>query len=151
MMDASFGWFTVLDGNLQGGDGHTGIDRSADCIPDNLPRPSVKNGSQIDEASGNGDIGEVRDPQLVRAFENQILRQVWEDRPIVIAIRRYGIAPMMLGLQAMLSHQAAELLAVHDDALVAKGCPYTPVAIALELVADRMDPDEEVARCGRNR
>src|SRR5579864_3751978 len=50
----------------------------------------------------------------------------------------------------MLSHQSAKLLAVDDYALVAKRRPHTAIAVALEFVADRTDPDDNVARRERN-
>ena len=51
-----------------------------------------------------------------------------------------------LGLQIVLTHQAAQLLAVHHDALVTQGGTYAAAtAIAIELVADGADPGEDLA------
>jgi hypothetical protein len=69
----------------------------------------------------------------------------------MVAVRHHHVAPSSLGLEVVFSHQAAELLAVHHHALMAKRSAHAPVAIALELVADRADPAEQIAGWGRRR
>jgi hypothetical protein len=49
------------------------------------------------------------------------------------------------------AHQAPEFLAIHHDALVTQCGPHTTVAVALKLVADNADPDEDLARVQRRR
>ena len=71
----------VPDGRLQRGDGDAGVHRSADGVADHLARPGIQDGGQIDEAARDGDIGQVRDPELVRAIGNQILGQVGKIGP----------------------------------------------------------------------
>jgi hypothetical protein len=61
----------------------------------------------------------VRDPHLVRAIGNDILGKAREEWPGVVAVGRGDISPSPLGLKTVLAHQAAQLLAVHHDALVA--------------------------------
>jgi len=51
----------------------------------------------------------------------------------------------------MLPHQPAKLLAVHHDAVVAQRRPNTPIAVTLEVVADRADPDDKLGGLQRNR
>ena len=51
----------------------------------------------------------------------------------------------------MFPHQPAKLLAVHHDALVAQRRPNAPIAVTLELVADRADPGDKLGRLQRNR
>src|SRR5208282_1505863 len=48
-------------------------------------------------------------------------------------------------------HQPAKLLAVHHDALVAQRRPNAPIAVTLELVADRADPGDKLGGLQRNR
>jgi hypothetical protein len=85
---------------------------------------------------------------LVRAIGNDILGQVWEDRPGVIAVGGDDIPPSRrLGLQIVVAHQAAKLLAIHHHALVAQHRPNTAIAVALELVANLADPSEKLIGC----
>ena len=79
------------------------------------------------------------------------LRQVGKDRPGVVAVGGDNVTASPLRLQPVLAHQAAELLAVHDYTLVAQSCADPPIAVALELVADRADPDEEFVRRAEQR
>jgi hypothetical protein len=54
----------------------------------------------------------------------------------MVAVRGDDVASAPFGLEAMLAHQAAQLLAVHHHALVAQGGADAPIAVTLELVAD---------------
>ena len=75
--------------------------------------------------------------------DHEVLRQVGEDRLVMIAVGGGDEAPAALRLQAMLAHQPADLLGVDDDALMAQLGADPPIAIALELVADRRDPRDD--------
>jgi hypothetical protein len=66
---------------LQGRDGDAGIHGAADRIAHDLARPGIQDGSQVDEAARDGHVGQVGDPELVRAIGNDILGQVGIDRP----------------------------------------------------------------------
>jgi hypothetical protein len=151
MVDAAFNGCPAPDGCLQGSNSDPGVHRPADRVTDDLSRPCVEDRGEIDEAAGNGDVGQVGNLQLVWAIGNNILGQVWEDRSGVVAIRGDDVAPPSFGLQDMLAHQAAELLVVHHHALVAECRADAPVAITLELVADRADPGQNLFRRQRNR
>ena len=61
-MDAAFGRCSAPDGGLQSGDGDPGVHRPADRIADDLSRPCIEDGGEIDEAGGNGDVGQVGNP-----------------------------------------------------------------------------------------
>ena len=61
----------------------------------------------------------------------------------MVAVGRHDIAPSLFGLQIVLPHQTAELLAVHHDAITAQRRTDPSVAIELELVPDRADPGEK--------
>src|SRR5271170_7113034 len=151
-MDAAFSRGSAPDGGLQSGDGDPGVHRPADRVADDLSRPCIENGSQVAEATGKGDVGQVRNPELVWALGNDILGEIWEDRPSMVAIGRNDVASPSFRLQAVLSHQTAKLLAVHHDALVAQRRPNPAIAAALELVTDRVDPGDKVVRAqGRRR
>src|SRR5215469_17237783 len=108
-MDAAFRGIAVSDGGLQGCDGDARVHRSADRVPDDLPRPGIENGGEVDEAAWNDDVGQVRDPELVGAIGNDARGQISEEGPGVVTVSRDDVAPALFGLQGVLSHQAAEL------------------------------------------
>jgi len=64
----------------------------------------------------------------------------------MVAVGGHDVTPPPLGLKVVLAHQAAELLAVHHDALVAQRSAHATVAVAFELVADRTDLGEDLSR-----
>lgn len=51
----------------------------ADDVTNHLARPGIQHGRQIDEGARDGDLYQVRDPELVRAIGNEILGQVRHD------------------------------------------------------------------------
>src|SRR6266478_2255278 len=71
------------------------------------------------QAGRDCDIGDVGYPQLVRAIQFHVLREIGEDRIIVIAIRRRDKTPALPWIQRMLAHEPADLLGVHDNATMA--------------------------------
>ena len=86
MMDAAGRRLPAHDRRSERGQRQAGIDAAADAIADHAARPSIENGRQIDEADGDGDIGDVGDPELVWTGRHSILGQVREDRPVVVAV-----------------------------------------------------------------
>ena len=58
-------------------------------------------------------------PQLVRTIQFHVLREIGEDRIIVVAIRGRDKTPALPWIQRMLAHQPADLLGVHDNATMA--------------------------------
>ena len=60
----------------------------------------------------------------------------------MIAIGCDDIASTPLRLKIVLAHEAAQLLAVHHDALVTQRGAHASITIALKLVADLADPGE---------
>ena len=71
MVKAARRWFAPLNCALEGGQRQPSIDGSTDGIAYHAPRPGIENDGNIDEATGDGDIGDVRDPELVGP--------VWDD------------------------------------------------------------------------
>jgi hypothetical protein len=69
----------------------------------------------------------------------------------VIAVGRCDMAAADLRLQAVLAHQALDLLVVDDQASLPQGRANTPPAIALELVAEDGDRLDDHAVVGRRR
>jgi hypothetical protein len=110
-------------------------------LPANLPayhapRPGIENDGNIDEASGDGDVGDVCPPELVGPVRDDIGGEIGEDRLIVIAIRCRYEAAAGLRLKIVLAHQPADLLVVDDQALLTEsGSDATP-AVVFELLAD---------------
>jgi hypothetical protein len=123
VVDAALAGVAGSDRRLQCGNRDAGVHRSADRVADHLARPGVEDRRQVDETARDRDIGEVRHPELVRAVGDKILGQVGIDRPSVVAVGRDHVSPPPLRLQAMLAHEAAQLLAVHHHALVAQRRP----------------------------
>src|SRR5271155_5295418 len=75
---------------------------------------------QESRPADNGDIGEVRHPELVKAVQDQFPRAVGEDWLIMIAVGGSDVAAPVARLQIMLTHQAFDSLVVGDDALMTK-------------------------------
>src|SRR6201987_1077870 len=98
VVNAAFRWLPCSDSRLQCRNGKTGIDRAADRIANDAARPGIEDGRQIDEARRNGDVGNIRDPELVRAIDDPVAGEVWEDRAVVIAVSRGHKPPAALGL-----------------------------------------------------
>ena len=86
MMDAALGRLPALDGRPERRQRQAGVDAAADGVADDAARPGVEDGRQIDEAGRDGDVGDVGDPELVRARRHYVLGQVREDRPVVVAV-----------------------------------------------------------------
>lgn len=88
VVDAAGRRFPGLDRGLQCRNGQTGIDRSADGIANDPPRPSVEDDGDIGEAGQDRDVGDVGDPELVGTVDGHILSTVGKDGPVVIAVGR---------------------------------------------------------------
>jgi hypothetical protein len=56
-----------------------------------------------------------------------------------------------LGLKVLSLHQAAKFLVVHYHALMAQSRTHPPITVALEFVADHLDPGDDIAERDRNR
>jgi hypothetical protein len=153
MMHAAPWRIADLDGGLERSDGEARIDRAADGVTHDPTGPGIEDRSQVDEAGCDRDIGDVSHPELVGAVQRHVLGQTWKDRINVIAIRRRDEAPAPLWIQRVLAHEAANLLGVRDDAPMAQFGTKTPVAIGLELVANRfhLRNDNRVAYAGSRR
>src|SRR5512147_696820 len=104
MVDATWWRPSPVDCRLQSRHRQARVDRAADGVADDQARPGVENDGDVDEASRQGDIGDVADPELVRATRDEVLRQVRKDPTFVIAVGR-GEAPANPWLQIMLAHQ----------------------------------------------
>ena len=76
----------VLDCGVQSRERQPGIDRSADGVADNATRPGVENHGDIDEANRDSDVSDVGDPEPIGAVDDPVLRQIAEDRMVVIAV-----------------------------------------------------------------
>ena len=104
------------DGGLECSNSEPCIDRAADGVTYDPTGPSIEDRSQVHKAGRDCDIGDVGYPQLVRAIQFHVLREIGEDRIIVIAIRRRDKTPPLLWIQRMLAHEPADFLGVHDNA-----------------------------------
>src|SRR6266542_6377288 len=119
MMHATHWRIAGADGGLECSNSEPCIDRAADGVTYDPTGPSIEDCSQVHKAGRDCDIGDVGYPQLVRAIQFHVLREIGEDRIIVIAIRRRDKTPPLLWIQRMLVHEPADLLGVHDNATMA--------------------------------
>ena len=62
MVDATFRRRAAPNGCFQRSHGDAGVRGSTNRVADDLARPGVKDGGEIDEAAGDGDTGQVRNP-----------------------------------------------------------------------------------------
>src|SRR5476651_288858 len=150
MMYATPWWIAGANGGLERSNNEPRIDRAADGITYDPAGPGIENRSQVHKAGGDCDIGDVGHPELVGAIQRHALREIGEDRMIVIAIRRRDKTPPLLWIQCVLAHEPTDFLGVDDDATMAELGINTPVAIGFELVANRfhLGNDDRVARSG---
>ena len=132
------------DGRLERSDAQPGIDRAADRITDHSPRPGIEDGSEIDEAGGDANISDIGDPELVRAVERHALCSIWEDRFVMVAVRRYDDPPPSPRLELVLAHEPAHFLAIDDNALLAQRRSDPSVAVELEFFADGAHPSDDL-------
>ena len=128
-----------------------GIDRAADRVANDAARPGIKDCCQIDEARRDGDVSDIRHPELVRAIDDLVPGEVREDRVVVIAISCGPKPPAALGLQVVLAHQATDFFRVHDHPAMAKLCANAAIAISLKLIADRSHSRHDLPVIGFHR
>ena len=81
VVNAAFRRLPCLQSCVQSRNGKAGIDRTADRIANDAARPGIEDCRQIDEARRNGDVGNIRDPELVRAIDDPVAGEVREDGP----------------------------------------------------------------------
>src|SRR5512139_2277530 len=150
MMHATPWWIAGADGGLERGNGEPCVDRAADGITYDPTGPGIEDCSQIHEAGRDCDIGDVGHPELVGAVWRRVLREIGEDRIVVIAIGRRDKPLPLLWIQRMLAHEPTDLLGVYDDATMAEFGVKTPIAIAFKLVTNHfhLGNDDQVARAG---
>jgi hypothetical protein len=114
------------------------VDRPTDRIANDATRPSIEDNRDISKSVDDGHVGQVRDPELVRTIKGHILRMIWEDGLIVVAVRGGDITAASVRLEVMLTHQPLDPLMVGRHALMAKRGLHAAPAIGLELVADQV-------------
>ena len=105
---------------------------------DDAARPGVHDHSDVNKADGDRDIGQIHDPELVAAIDDQLLGTIRKDGLVVIAVGRHDESPTLRRLQTMLAHQSLDLLVVHDPAELPERRLHASPAIGLELVLDGM-------------
>src|SRR5271166_1266529 len=111
-MHATGWWTTRRDCRHERCDGEARIDGATDRISDHAARPSIEYHRDVDEARGDGNVGDVRHPKLIGPIQHHALGAIWKDRLIVIAVRRHRSAPPAPWLQIVLVHEPPHFLAV---------------------------------------
>jgi hypothetical protein len=115
------------------------VDRAADRITDRPARPGVEDDRDIGEALVDGDIGYVRNPELVGSVNRQLSGSIGIDRLIMIAVGRRDVTAPPAWLKIVLAHQASDLLVIDDHATMPQLGANASPAIEFELLADRRD------------
>ena len=88
VVDAADRRVAVLDRRRECRKGEPGIDPSAERVTHDASRPRIHDRGQVDEAAEDGDVGQIGDPELVRAIDIAFPGAVREDGLVVIAVRR---------------------------------------------------------------
>ena len=151
VVDTTLRRLPCSESRLQRRNGNAGIDRTADRVANYAARPGIKDSRQIDEARRNRDVGNIRDPELVRAIDDPVAGKVREDRAVVIAVSRGNKPPPALGLQVLLAHQTTDLLGINDYPSMAKLCANAAIAISLKLIADHSHSRHDLPITGFHR
>jgi hypothetical protein len=85
---------------LERGDGMTGVETAADRVADDAARPGVENDGEIDEAGGDGDVGQIGYPELIGTMNLEAAGDERIDRPVVVAVGGTGETPSLRGLRS---------------------------------------------------
>src|SRR3979411_3153364 len=121
MMDAARRRLSPLNRGGKGSERQPRVDGTADGIAHDAPGPGIQNDGNIDEATDDGDVGDIGYPKLVGSVQDDVLSKVWKDRLVVIAVGRCREATSHSGLKVMLAHKTADLLVIDDHALMPEG------------------------------
>jgi hypothetical protein len=132
----------VGEGRLERGECQLGIDAAAERPADHPARPGVQDHGQKDEAAQDADVGQVGDPQLVRAGRRQVLGEIGEDRPVVVAVRGHDEPPLGPHAQVLLAHDPADPLVVDPLPFGLQLRRDPAVAVPRELGADLPDAQD---------
>src|SRR6202040_4462985 len=143
VVNAALRRIAFADRRLKRRDRQTRIDRAADRIAHHPARPPIEDHGQVHKARLDRDVGYVRDPELIGTIDLLVASEIGKNRTLVIAVGRDDVPSAALGLQAVLAHEPADLLAVDDKTLVAQLGADPPTAVSLELVADNDDFRDE--------
>ena len=120
VVNAALRRIAIVDRRLKRRDRQTRINRAADRIAHHPARPRIEDHGQVHKARLDRDVGYVRDPELIGTIDLLVASEIGENRTLVIAVGRDDVPSAALGLQAVLAHEPADLLAVDDKTLVAQ-------------------------------
>src|SRR5262252_3747439 len=123
-------------GGTQRGKGQSCIDAPTNRIANHTARPGVEDRREIHEPPCDRDVGDVGHPELIRARRRDALSQVWEYRPIMIAVGGDHVAPPRLHGKAVFLHKPHDLLVVDDNPVLTQLGRYASVAVPRELGTD---------------
>jgi hypothetical protein len=86
---------SLLDRDGQGGDRQSRVDGAADGMTHDPPGPGIQNDSDINEATDDGDVGDIGDPKLVGAVKRHGFGKVgkigWSWSLSVVVVKRRRI------------------------------------------------------------
>jgi hypothetical protein len=111
VMNAALRRLPYAQSRLQRRNGNAGIDRAADRVANDAARPGIKECCQIDEARRDGDVSDIRHPELVARGIAQMMR-VGLYRPVHVKTLRSQKLRMLLTHRKLLQ---AKAIAVEND------------------------------------
>ena len=125
-----------VHGHLEGVEDEVGLEVRGGLPADDHPREDVEHERQVDEPFTRLEVGEVADPQLVRAFGDEApLNQVGRSRGVLVGDGQP--APLAAGLGAadlVPTHESLDAASWRPDALAAQRFPHTPRPVDAEIL-----------------
>ena len=128
-------------GLLQGLDAGVRLHGGRKPPGEHRPRGPVHDGDQIAKASGHGDIGRVRTPDLIGSGDGQTPQKIGIDA--MTRASRTGLALGVQGLDPHDPHEPLDALAVGQHPIALQPVPKAPGAQEGVLEVDRIEPPHE--------
>ena len=128
-----------MHGRAQCGQRQRRIDVPRDRVSHHLATAGIENGCEIAKARSDPDVGEVGDPNDVRASRDDVAIEVGEDRQFMLAACGANEAPARLDTQALGSHHSCHSLAIDHMATATQFMRDAPVTVAGQFVLNGPD------------
>ena len=129
------------EGLLQGLDAGVGLHGGRKPPGEHRAGRPVHDGDQIAKASGHGDIGHVRTPDLIGSGDGQTPQKIGIDA--MARASRTGLALGVQGLDPHDPHEPLDALAVYKHAIAHQPVPKAPGAQKRVLDVEGIEPPHE--------
>src|SRR5579871_1723892 len=128
MMDQARPWVTLLDSPTQRSQRKLRGHVSRESPAHTTTRERIQNAGQVDKRAAQANIGQIRDPGLIRRGQDQLAQPVGIDRK---AMPRVGgqddKALFQVAEQRLLAHDAQYALVIDFPALPLEGMGHTAI------------------------